>query len=188
MADNIYQADVLVIGGGPAGTWAAFTAASKVILVDKGYCGSSGATASAGTSLWFAPDTQQQAQAIGITSITPTRGLSLSKGRVSAQIADWWSTGDLDRALPCQAVQSTGGPSMIEIINSERCIKCNLCVLVCPVNVFDKVKRGVPVIARQSDCQTCYMCELYCPVDAMYVPLPMPVNLCRSSRSWRRVC
>jgi NAD-dependent dihydropyrimidine dehydrogenase PreA subunit len=58
---------------------------------------------------------------------------------------------------------------MIEIINSERCIKCNLCVLVCPVNVFDKVKRGVPVIARQADCQTCYMCELYCPVDAMYV-------------------
>jgi succinate dehydrogenase/fumarate reductase flavoprotein subunit len=49
-------ADVLVIGGGPAGTWAALTAAtngSKVILVDKGYCGTSGATAPSGTGVWY---------------------------------------------------------------------------------------------------------------------------------------
>jgi predicted flavoprotein YhiN len=35
------EADVLVIGGGPAGTWSAWSAAqsgAKVILVDKGYC------------------------------------------------------------------------------------------------------------------------------------------------------
>ncbi|WP_077967251.1 FAD-dependent oxidoreductase [Ensifer adhaerens] len=50
--------DVLVIGGGPAGCWAALEAASigaKVVLVDKGYCGSSGATASAGTQIWYVP-------------------------------------------------------------------------------------------------------------------------------------
>ncbi|MDR6551576.1 FAD-binding protein [Paenibacillus qinlingensis] len=50
------DADVLVIGGGPAGTWAALTAAtkgSKVILVDKGYCGTSGATAPSGTGVWY---------------------------------------------------------------------------------------------------------------------------------------
>ncbi|MBD9498159.1 FAD-dependent oxidoreductase [Ensifer adhaerens] len=50
--------DVLVIGGGPAGCWAAIEAASsnaKVVLVDKGYCGSSGATASAGTQIWYVP-------------------------------------------------------------------------------------------------------------------------------------
>jgi succinate dehydrogenase/fumarate reductase flavoprotein subunit len=49
-------ADVLVIGGGPAGTWAALKAAqagADVILVDKGYCGTSGATASAGTGVWY---------------------------------------------------------------------------------------------------------------------------------------
>ena len=48
--------DVLIIGGGPAGTWAALTAASKgskVILVDKGYCGTSGATAPSGTGVWY---------------------------------------------------------------------------------------------------------------------------------------
>lgn len=50
--------DVLVIGGGPAGCWAAMEAAgagARVVLVDKGYCGSSGATASAGTQIWYVP-------------------------------------------------------------------------------------------------------------------------------------
>ncbi|MFC0472652.1 FAD-binding protein [Halalkalibacter kiskunsagensis] len=55
-SDLTLQADVLVIGGGPAGTWAAIKAAAKdakVILVDKGYCGSSGATAPSGTGVWY---------------------------------------------------------------------------------------------------------------------------------------
>jgi succinate dehydrogenase/fumarate reductase flavoprotein subunit len=52
------DADVLVIGGGPAGTWAAAAAAAsraRVVLVDKGYCGSSGATAPSGTGVWYVP-------------------------------------------------------------------------------------------------------------------------------------
>ncbi|RTE03544.1 FAD-dependent oxidoreductase [Paenibacillus whitsoniae] len=52
------QADVLVIGGGPAGAWAAWSAAqqgAKVILADKGYLGSSGATAPGGTNLLYLP-------------------------------------------------------------------------------------------------------------------------------------
>ncbi|TBL75267.1 FAD-binding protein [Paenibacillus thalictri] len=50
-------ADVLVLGGGPAGTWAAVSAAeagARVILADKGYCGTSGATAPSGTNVWAA--------------------------------------------------------------------------------------------------------------------------------------
>jgi NAD-dependent dihydropyrimidine dehydrogenase PreA subunit len=58
---------------------------------------------------------------------------------------------------------------MIELVSETRCITCNKCVQVCPMNVFDAVKDGPPVIARQEDCQTCYMCELYCPTDALYV-------------------
>ena len=58
---------------------------------------------------------------------------------------------------------------MIELVSEERCTGCNICVAVCPVNVFDAVPDGPPVIARQGDCQTCFMCELYCPVDALYV-------------------
>jgi succinate dehydrogenase/fumarate reductase flavoprotein subunit len=52
------EADVLVIGGGPAGTWAAWTAASRgarVVLADKGYCGTSGATAPSGVGVWYVP-------------------------------------------------------------------------------------------------------------------------------------
>lgn len=52
------RADVLVLGGGPAGTWAAWSAAkerARVVLVDKGYCGTSGATASGGTVIWYVP-------------------------------------------------------------------------------------------------------------------------------------
>lgn len=48
--------DVLVVGGGPAATWAALKAAqagAEVVLADKGYCGTSGATASAGTGVWY---------------------------------------------------------------------------------------------------------------------------------------
>ena len=58
---------------------------------------------------------------------------------------------------------------MIELVSESRCISCNLCVSVCPTNVFESTEGGIPVIARQSDCQTCFMCELYCPADALYV-------------------
>ncbi|AGT11362.1 4Fe-4S dicluster domain-containing protein [Paracoccus aminophilus] len=58
---------------------------------------------------------------------------------------------------------------MIEVISAARCTGCNICVQVCPTNVFAAVKGGIPVIARQDDCQTCYMCEVWCPDDALYV-------------------
>lgn len=54
--EKIYRADVLVLGGGPAGTWAASAAAGRgasTILADKGFCGTSGATAPSGTGVWY---------------------------------------------------------------------------------------------------------------------------------------
>src|SRR6195256_5675866 len=51
-----FDADVLVLGGGPAGTWAAVSAAeqgARVVLADKGFCGTSGTTAAAGTGVWY---------------------------------------------------------------------------------------------------------------------------------------
>lgn len=50
--------DVLVIGGGLAGAWAAMAAAREgadVVLVDKGHCGTSGVTATAGPGHWWVP-------------------------------------------------------------------------------------------------------------------------------------
>jgi succinate dehydrogenase/fumarate reductase flavoprotein subunit len=59
-------ADVLIIGGGLAGTWAAIAAAregSRVILVDKGFCGTSGVTATAGPGHWWVPPQAEARQA-----------------------------------------------------------------------------------------------------------------------------
>jgi succinate dehydrogenase/fumarate reductase flavoprotein subunit len=59
------ETDVLVIGGGLAGTWAAVAAAREgadVVLADKGYCGTSGVTATAGPGHWWvAPERRQEA-------------------------------------------------------------------------------------------------------------------------------
>ncbi|MDN3351995.1 FAD-binding protein [Actinomadura sp. DC4] len=53
------DADVLVVGGGPAGAWAAVAAAAggaSVVLADKGYCGTSGSAAAGGNNLWYLPE------------------------------------------------------------------------------------------------------------------------------------
>ena len=58
VSPDVLDTDVLVIGGGPAATWAAISATesgARVILVDKGYCGTSGATAAGGNNLWLIP-------------------------------------------------------------------------------------------------------------------------------------
>ncbi|WP_330250101.1 FAD-binding protein [Nocardia sp. NBC_00565] len=55
---NEIETDVLVLGGGPAGAWAAVSAAAagaRVMLVDKGRCGASGPTACGTISLWNIP-------------------------------------------------------------------------------------------------------------------------------------
>ncbi len=66
IADTSLSTDVLVIGGGPAGTWAAIKAAeagANVVLADKGYTGASGATASVGTGVWYVDDVPELREA-----------------------------------------------------------------------------------------------------------------------------
>jgi succinate dehydrogenase/fumarate reductase flavoprotein subunit len=58
VAMSTIDADVLVLGGGPSGAWAALTAAAKgarVVLADKGFLGTSGATAAANTTIIHIP-------------------------------------------------------------------------------------------------------------------------------------
>jgi len=61
-----FETDVLVIGGGPAGTWSAWSAANsgaRVILVDKGYCGASGCAAASGNGVWYVPPQPESREA-----------------------------------------------------------------------------------------------------------------------------
>ncbi|MFK8252885.1 FAD-dependent oxidoreductase [Ancylobacter terrae] len=68
MADIIrLHSDVLVIGGGPAACWAALAAREagrSVVMVDKGYVGTSGATAPSNTGTWFATTPASRARLI----------------------------------------------------------------------------------------------------------------------------
>ncbi|MBW8486622.1 FAD-dependent oxidoreductase [Actinomadura parmotrematis] len=67
MSELDLTADVVVAGGGPAAAWAAVKAAeagADVLVVDKGHLGTSGATAAAGTGVWYvAPDADARAAA-----------------------------------------------------------------------------------------------------------------------------
>lgn len=71
------SADVVVLGGGPAGVWAALTAAERgasVVLAEKGFVGTGGATAAGNTTtIHAAPNSQAREAAI-------ERRLSLSHG------------------------------------------------------------------------------------------------------------
>ncbi|MEV0030736.1 FAD-binding protein [Nocardia sp. NPDC050793] len=58
---------MLVLGGGPAGTWAAVSAASRgarVVLVDKARCGSSGPSAFGSTTVWNIPPGASRSEAV----------------------------------------------------------------------------------------------------------------------------
>jgi succinate dehydrogenase/fumarate reductase flavoprotein subunit len=65
---TIRTADVLVLGGGPAGAWAALAAAERgaeVVLAEKGFVGTGGATAAGNTGAnYFAPETPERAAAV----------------------------------------------------------------------------------------------------------------------------
>jgi succinate dehydrogenase/fumarate reductase flavoprotein subunit len=55
---SVRRTDVLVIGGGMAAAWAAIAAAeagAEVLLVDKGFVGTSGVTATGGPNHWWVP-------------------------------------------------------------------------------------------------------------------------------------
>ncbi|MGE2714729.1 FAD-binding protein [Mycolicibacterium litorale] len=110
---DVHVTDVLVIGGGPAATWAAIAAAetgSRVTLVDKGYCGTSGATAAGGNNLWLIPPGPRRVESVrereaAAGALTDAdwmlRVLSTSWDRVE-QLAHWgypFPVGDDGRQL-----------------------------------------------------------------------------------------
>ena len=64
---RLIETDVLVVGGGPSAAWAALSAAeagARVVLADKGYHGTSGATAPSNTGTWCLPPGEGRAVSV----------------------------------------------------------------------------------------------------------------------------
>ncbi|OKO92001.1 oxidoreductase [Bradyrhizobium sp. NAS80.1] len=88
-------ADVLIVGGGMAGAWAATSAAqagAKVVLADKGYCGTSGVTAAAGPGHWWVPPDPSAARDAAVANRVAA-GLGLGEAEWMYRILDQtWRT------------------------------------------------------------------------------------------------
>ncbi|MDX1010148.1 FAD-binding protein [Sinorhizobium medicae] len=64
---RLIETDVLVVGGGPSAAWAALSAAEagvRVVLADKGYHGTTGATAPSNTGTWCVPPGEGRAASV----------------------------------------------------------------------------------------------------------------------------
>lgn len=88
-------ADVLIVGGGMAGAWAATSAAqagAKVVLADKGYCGTSGVTAASGPGHWWVPPDPPAARDAAVANRIAA-GLGLGEAEWMYRILDQtWRT------------------------------------------------------------------------------------------------
>ncbi|KAF0812660.1 L-aspartate oxidase [Andreprevotia sp. IGB-42] len=108
------EADVLVIGGGPAGCWAAWRAAqagARVVLADKGYVGTSGATAPSGTGVWYVPP-EAEARENALTSREALGGHLADRG---------WATRVLDQTYAnLEQVAQWGYPFPVDDAGRQR--------------------------------------------------------------------
>ncbi len=48
-------------------------------------------------------------------------------------------------------------------INLSWCKACNICIALCPKQVFEPNRDGKPVQARPEDCTQCSICWVHCP-------------------------
>ncbi|RKX26941.1 MAG: ferredoxin [Candidatus Zixiibacteriota bacterium] len=55
-----------------------------------------------------------------------------------------------------------GDPLPLEI-NMKWCKACNICIALCPKQVFEPDRDGKPVQARPEDCTLCTICWVHCP-------------------------
>lgn len=51
-------------------------------------------------------------------------------------------------------------------VDKEYCVKCNRCIINCPVSAINKDKSGYPIIDRKK-CINCYRCIYNCPYTAL---------------------
>ncbi len=68
-----------------------------------------------------------------------------------------------------RAEKKSGGPVRVFYpeINYDGCIKCMVCVKLCPKNVFE-IKNGYPVVTNPMACDPdCRICGVKCPTKVI---------------------
>ncbi|MCK4632137.1 MAG: ferredoxin [candidate division Zixibacteria bacterium] len=48
-------------------------------------------------------------------------------------------------------------------INMSWCKACNICIALCPQQVFEPDRDGKPIQARAENCTQCTICWVHCP-------------------------
>ena len=62
---------------------------------------------------------------------------------------------------------------MPPIIDKEKCSGCNICVDICPLDVF-ALEDGSPKVVFEEECWHCNSCVLDCPSEAISLRIPLP--------------
>lgn len=97
------EADVLIVGGSMAAGWAAVTAAktgASVVVVDKGFMGTSGVTAPAGPNHWWVPPNAALRQAAVRRRLETAFGLADPQWMERIIGVTWRSIPELDPYYP----------------------------------------------------------------------------------------
>lgn len=67
---------------------------------------------------------------------------------------------------------------MPPVIDKKKCIGCNTCAEICPLDVIRKVgPKQIPDVRYPEECWHCNSCVLDCPAKAISLRIPMPATL-----------
>jgi 2-oxoglutarate ferredoxin oxidoreductase subunit delta len=77
-------------------------------------------------------------------------------------MSDAHSTEQVKRKPPQTKYDYSAGPPPVNVKLSW-CKACNICIALCPTQVFEPDRDGKPVIARPEYCTQCTLCWIHCP-------------------------
>jgi len=67
---------------------------------------------------------------------------------------------------------------MPPVIDSDECVPCNICIEVCPEDVFFGSRQdAVPQLAYPDECYHCAACVIDCPTGGISLYIPLPLRL-----------